>query len=324
MNRRTWLYHFIWIFALWFVDFGTKLWALENIRSLGFWGPFGLVLHQNPGAMLGAFSDLPPVLRVVSLSTGGAFLVLIYMAIQHLLPNNIKSLRYGMTILLGGILGNVTDRIIRGSVVDFLVIGSIEGSSPAFNIADVVQWVGYVMIVYALIRYGHEFWPEKDDRKKIWINPNFQLKYVMILLVIGSGFTLISGVFFFTYLKVVIDELVIGSAPAVEKKYLVPFLITFAVITVGFMLGLLIVGRMLSHRVAGPLYAFEKFLEDILSGKDRKLKLRQGDEFFHLEELADQIREHFKAERSLSDSDSSASDVPQLPLGQPKNPGQDS
>ena len=131
------------------------------------------------------------------------------------------------------------------------------------------------------------------------------MKYVMTLLVIGGGFTLISGVFFFTYLKVVIDELVIGSAPIIEKKYLLPFLITFAVITVGFLLGLIIVGRMLSHRVAGPLHAFEKFLEDLLKGKDRKLKLRQGDEFQHLEELADDLRVQFKAEKPLSDSDSS-------------------
>lgn len=252
------------------------------------------------------FSDLPPVLRVVSLSTGGAFLVLIYMAIQHLLPNNIKSLRFGMTVLLGGILGNVTDRIIRGSVIDFLILGNFQHHTPAFNIADMVQWVGYGMIVYALIRHGHEFWPEDDSRKKIWVNPKFQLKYVITLLVIGAGFTLISGVFFFTYLKIVIDELVIGSAPVIEKKYLIPFLITFAVITVGFLMGLLIVGRMLSHRVAGPLYAFEKFLEDLLSGKDRELKLRQGDEFMHLEELANDLRVHFKAEKKLSDSDSTS------------------
>ena len=306
MDRKQWSLHFLLIFTLWGVDFATKLWALFNIRSLDFWGPFGIVLHQNPGAMLGMFSDLPPVLRVVSLSTGGAFLVLIYMAIQHLLPNNIKSLRFGMTVLLGGIIGNVTDRIIRGSVVDFMIIGNMELHTPAFNVADVVQWVGYGMIVYALIRYGHEFWPEDDTRKRIWVNPKFQLKYVLTLLVIGFGFTLISGVFFFTYLKVVIDELVIGSAPVIERKYLLPFLITFAVITIGFLLGLLIVGRMLSHRVAGPIYAFEKFLEDLLKGKNRKLKLRAGDEFQHLEELADELQEHFKAEKPLSDSDSTS------------------
>jgi signal peptidase II len=54
------------------------------------------------------------------------------------------------------------------------------------------------------------------------------------------------------------------------------------------------VGKVISHRIAGPLYAFEKFLDDILVGKDRSLKLRSGDDFKHLEELAEKIREEIK------------------------------
>ena len=57
-------------------------------------------LHHNPGAMLGLFSDLPPVLRIVSLSTGGAFLVVIYALIQYLLPIKSLILRSGMSVLL--------------------------------------------------------------------------------------------------------------------------------------------------------------------------------------------------------------------------------
>lgn len=298
MSRKDWAINLSIVFAVWFADFITKLIAMNTIRTLEFWGPFGLVLHKNPGAMLGVFSELPPVLRVVSLSTGGAFLVAIYLAIQYLLPTKIASLRYGMSILLGGILGNVFDRIFRGSVVDFLLIGTVNSSTPAFNVADALQWVGYGMIVYALIRYGNKFWPEENARKKIWINPLFQFRYVGILVVIGGGFTLISGVFFYTYLKIVIDELVIGSAPFYERRFLLPFIITFSVITTAFILMLIIVGRILSHRVAGPIYAFEKFLEDLLAGKDRGMKLRAGDEFVHLEELSETLRKHFKKNES--------------------------
>jgi signal peptidase II len=270
---------------------------MEHIRGLQFYGPVGLVLHFNPGAMLGAFSGLPPVLRVVSLSTGGAFLFFIYLAIQHLIAMPAKHLRFGMSILLGGILGNVTDRIVRGSVTDFLLIGSIQRSTPAFNVADAVQWVGYFLIVYSLVKDGNVFWPENNYRKKLWVNPSFQLKYILILLSMGVGFVAISGVFFYTYLKVTIDALVIGSPIEVENRFLIPFYITFVVIAFGFLLMLFIIGRILSHRTAGPLYAFEKFLEDLLSGKDRDLKLRAGDEFQHLEELSQKLRQHFLLRR---------------------------
>lgn len=250
--------------------------------------------------MLGTFSNLPKVLRIVCLSTGGAFLLFIYLAIQYLIPVQAKMLRVGMSILLGGILGNVTDRINQGAVTDFLLIGSLERSTPAFNFADSIQWVGYILIVISLIRDGSLFWPEKNFRRSLWVNPGFQIKYISTLLGMGMGFCVISGVFFYTYLKITIDELVLGSPTVVEQRFLIPFFITFAVIALAFSLTLLILGRIVSHRTAGPLYAFEKFLEDLLSGKDRELKLRAGDEFQHLEELSQKLRQNFKLKGHLT------------------------
>ena len=294
MKRKEWATHLLVVLGLVFIDQITKWIADENIRSVHFWGPFGLILHHNPGAMLGTFSDLPPILRIVSLSTGGAFLVFIYMSLQHLISRPTPLLRYGMSILLGGILGNVIDRIFAGAVTDFLLLRALGKTTPAFNIADFVQWIGYGMIVVCLIRDGNIFWPEKDSRKKVWVIPNFQKKYILSAMGLAAGFTLIMGVFFFTYLKITIDSLVIGDAPTVEKKFLVPFFITFTVIALGFWLMVFILSRILSHRVAGPLYAFEKFIEDLLAGKSKPLRLRQGDEFKHLEELANKLRNQFQ------------------------------
>jgi signal peptidase II len=320
MNRREWSIHLGIVFGLLVIDQITKIYAEQYIMGLKFYGPFGLVLHQNPGAMLGAFSDLPPLLRVVSLSTGGAFLLFIYLALQHLIPMAAKILRFGMSILLGGILGNVTDRIFQGTVTDFLLVGTVNQATPAFNVADMVQWVGYFMIVYSLIRDGSQFWPEQNFRKRIWVNPSFQTKYVLLALALGLGFTLIYGVFFFTYLKVTIDSLVIGSAPAIERKFLLPFIITFGIIASAFVLMIFILARILSHRVAGPLYAFEKFLEDILSGKDRDLKLRQGDEFRHLEDMATKLRTHFKNKSGTNLTDEEIAQAAAIVLPSGYNP----
>jgi signal peptidase II len=301
MKKREWLIVILPLIATWIVDRVTKDWAttLTQIKSFG---SLHFVLHHNQGAMLGLFSDLPSVLRIVSLSTGGAFLLCTYALIQYLLPIKSLTLRTGLSILIGGIIGNVTDRIIWGYVVDFIVVGAPSLSSPAFNIADALQWVGYGLIVYAIIREGELIWPENNIRKQYWVNMAFQLKYCFMLMAVGLSLTLICLVFSYTYLRVTIQEL-IGDNHFLMNKFLVPYVITFVIICVAFCAILFAVGRLISHRIAGPLYAFERYLGEILDGKPSKLKLRTGDEFRHLEELAVKVQERLleiKKERTVN------------------------
>jgi signal peptidase II len=288
MKRIEWFIVLFPLIVCWVLDRVTKLWA-NTLDTAHLHGYLNFVLHHNHGAMLGLFSELPQVLRIVSLSTGGAFLLCIYVIIQYLLPIKSLVLRTGLSILIGGILGNVADRIIWGYVVDFIVLGTPSLSSPAFNVADAVQWVGYAMIVSAIIKEGEILWPENNTRRKYWVNPSFQLKYCFVLLGVGIGLTVISLVFSYTYLRVSISELV-GGNQFLINKFISPFVITFLIISVGFCGILFTVGKIISHRIAGPLYAFERFLDDTLAGRPAHLKLRAGDQFKHLEELADQIK----------------------------------
>lgn len=295
MKKRDWFWVLLGLPLTWGGDQLTKWIATKYIYGVKFFGPVGFVLHRNPGAMLGTFADLPPVLRIVSLSTGGAFLIFIYGILQHLLPAKLMRLRIGMTLLLGGILGNVTDRVINGSVTDFIVFGTPNFATPAFNFADAIQWVGYILIVLALSENGALFWPNKNDRKQMWINPSFQLKYCAILVATGLAFAMITGVFAYTFLKMTISDLVAGPSMLTQKRFLLPFLQIYFIISVAFVVASFLLGKVLSHRTAGPIYAFEKYMNDLLEGKPRKkLKLRAGDEFKHLEELASRLNEHLK------------------------------
>jgi signal peptidase II len=290
MKKREWLIVFVPLILVWSVDFFSKQWAngLQGVHSFGL---LHFILHYNPGAMLGLFADLPPVLRIVSLSTGGAFLVCTYAILQYLLPVKSLTLRMGLSILLGGILGNVTDRIFFGHVIDFIVIGVPSFASPAFNLADALQWLGYGLIVFAIVREGKHLWPENNLRKMVWINPKFQLKYCFLLLSLGFGVGLISWVFSYTYLRVTMVELV-GNNKLVLDKFLIPYAVTFGLITVGFCAGLFVIGKIISHKIAGPLYAFEKFINDTMDGKNRPFRLRSKDEFKHLEDLALRIQKY--------------------------------
>ncbi len=298
MRRIDWFIVLVPLFLTWGADRMTKTWA-QTLTTARFFGPVGFVLHLNSGAMLGLFSSTPPVIRVVSLATGGAFLLFAFIVIQYLLPIKSLMLRAGMSVLLGGILGNVTDRILYGHVIDFIFVGSTNSFSPAFNVADALQWVGYIMIATALIREGEVLWPPENARKRMWINPRFQLRYCFILLTIGLSFAAIAGVYSYTFLRVTIIDFG-GSHPQVLANYLTPFILSFLAVTLAFAAMLVLLGRVLSARIAGPLYAFELFLNDLISGKPRQLRLRSGDEFKQLEILAARISEELVKARGIA------------------------
>lgn len=289
MKKNEWIIIGISLILTLFIDQLTKRWMLA-INAPIHLGVMHFILHYNEGAMLGLFSELPAVLRIVTLSTGGAFLVCTYAIIQYLLPVKSLTLRIGLSILLGGILGNVTDRILWGHVVDFIIFSFGSWASPAFNMADALQWVGYGFIVYALFKEGDLLWPTNDIRKQYWVNKAFQLKYCFVLMGIGLGLALISGVFAYTYLRVAIIELV-GTNAYLINKFLRPFVITYCIISVAFCAILFTVGKLISHRIAGPIYAFEKYLLELMSEKDRSFKLREKDEFKNLERIGQEIKD---------------------------------
>lgn len=293
MKKREWLLVILPLLATWTLDRITKLWAttLVQVKPAGL---FTFTLVHNQGAMLGLFSELPALLRIVSLSTTGAFLLCTYALIQYLLPVKSLTLRAGLSFLIGGIMGNVTDRIVWGYVVDFIVVGYGTVHSPVFNVADALQWVGYALIVYAIIKEGDVLWPEHNIRTRYWVNMSFQVKYCLMLMGVGLSLAIICLVFSYTYLRVTIHELV-GNNSFLLDKFLIPYVITFIVISIAFCAILFSVGRVISHRIAGPLYAFERFLNDVLDDKPATLKLRAGDEFRHLEDLSREVQRRLNA-----------------------------
>ena len=121
MQRKDWiLITSILLFCI-ALDQFTKVWATNlGVQEAG--GFFRFVLIHNHGAMLGLFSNLPAVLRIVTLSTSGIFILCIYSLLQYIIPGRVFSLRISLTILVGGILGNVLDRIFYGYVIDFMAI----------------------------------------------------------------------------------------------------------------------------------------------------------------------------------------------------------
>ncbi len=63
-----------------------------------------------------------------------------------------KMLCWALSLILGGALGNVLDRILYGAVVDFIDLHYANWHWPAFNIADSAICIGAALIIWGELR----------------------------------------------------------------------------------------------------------------------------------------------------------------------------
>jgi signal peptidase II len=134
--------------TIWLFDFATKTWALTSLSSSEprkIIGSFlQLTLVHNPGA---AFSFATGFTLVFSLLALAVVVAVVYYAPK--ITSGGWQLCIGL--LLGGVLGNLTDRIFRepsflnGHVIDWIQIPSW----PVFNLADsaicVAAFIAFVL-----------------------------------------------------------------------------------------------------------------------------------------------------------------------------------
>jgi len=116
-----------------------------------------LVFVLNPGLAFG-IRLLPPVV-LTGIALLAALGLGVYLYLHPLLP-----LRQGMplTLIMGGALGNMIDRLAIGQVVDFLSVDMpdfIMIRWPAFNVADSAVSVGVVFLVI-LSLFSRQRWGE--------------------------------------------------------------------------------------------------------------------------------------------------------------------
>lgn len=131
---------FLLAFLILALDQLSKLWVLNHIPPGTYFFPkpipviknfFYLVHVYNTGSAWGSFSDFTLLLAIFSIIV----LFLIYFFRNKL---ELKTLYMQIIggLFIGGLLGNLMDRIFRGHVIDFIDIHLPGYRWPAFNIAD--------------------------------------------------------------------------------------------------------------------------------------------------------------------------------------------
>lgn len=102
---------------------------------------FNLTFHKNLGAAFGIFQG--NVLFLISIS----LLILIYL-IKEMRKNVFNTLVfYSFIILIGGLIGNLIDRIFLGYVRDFLEFKIFSYNAPIFNVSDICITLGVIFLI---------------------------------------------------------------------------------------------------------------------------------------------------------------------------------
>ncbi len=128
----------------------SKVWAEEFLRDNGPVVLIDRVLEfryaQNTGIAFGLFQGLGVVFIVLTVLLSVILVLLIYKlpSGKHYLPLNII-----FTLILGGALGNLWDRVFQSYVTDFIYIRLIN--FPIFNVADICVSLGIVALLFYLL-----------------------------------------------------------------------------------------------------------------------------------------------------------------------------
>lgn len=108
---------------------------------------FYISFVKNIGAAFNILSGS----RIILLLFGILVTILIYIIfIKGKELNTISKVIYGL--LIGGIIGNMLDRIFRGYVVDYLDFYIFKYNYPVFNLADILIVCSIFMIIIWILR----------------------------------------------------------------------------------------------------------------------------------------------------------------------------
>ncbi|WP_420843485.1 signal peptidase II [Lonsdalea britannica] len=131
------------------VDLGSKQWVMTHFQlgeSLPLIPFFNLTYAHNPGAAFSFLADKDGWQRwffaVIALAITAALLVMMYRSSASQKLNNMA---YAM--IIGGAVGNLTDRLVHGYVIDFVDFYINGWHYPIFNIADAGICIGALLIV---------------------------------------------------------------------------------------------------------------------------------------------------------------------------------
>lgn len=137
------------------LDRVTKLAVARNISlhdSIQIIPDFFRLTHvENRGAAFGLFADSPSEWKITMLVLFSIVALVIVTALLWRNSHSLNTTGIGLSLILGGAIGNLWDRLLSGRVVDFLLFYIGQYQWPAFNVADSAIVVGAGLLVIEIL-----------------------------------------------------------------------------------------------------------------------------------------------------------------------------
>ncbi|RKD20898.1 signal peptidase II [Caminicella sporogenes DSM 14501] len=142
--------YFLLIIMIVVLDQFTKYLAVTYLKSIDTYplikNIFHLTYRENTGA---AFSILRNKQIFLILMTAVVVLALIVYLVKVINKENLFLLKFSLSFIIGGAIGNLVDRVRLNYVVDFFDFTLIN--YPVFNVADIFIVTGSILLAYAVI-----------------------------------------------------------------------------------------------------------------------------------------------------------------------------
>lgn len=151
-------------------DIGTKGWAEVALNRRGFEpieivdGYLSIILAYNRGGAWGLMQNASEFVRKPFFVGVSAMAILFIVSLYSKLQRSQRALTWGLPLVLGGALGNLSDRITRSQVIDFIDYRSdwvlkanafvqkyvkswsVTDHWPTFNVADIAICIGVALM----------------------------------------------------------------------------------------------------------------------------------------------------------------------------------
>jgi len=149
------VYHFLIAFIVLLLDRLTKRLVAKDISlhdSVTVIKRVFYITHvENRGAAFVIFNDSPSQWKIGLLVLFSIIALVIVSALLWKSSHTLTASAIGLSLILGGALGNLWDRLLNGRVVDFLLVYIGSYQWPAFNVADSAIVVGAGLLVFEIL-----------------------------------------------------------------------------------------------------------------------------------------------------------------------------
>jgi len=171
MNARSilWKVAYLGVTAgVFMIDQTTKAWAAKTLRFGGDRSVIGGFLNfaytHNTGVAFSMLDDHGNTGRW-GLSAVAMFAAVLVLYFFWRTPRTDDRILGALALLLAGIVGNVTDRLRLGFVIDFIDVQFGSWHYPTFNVADMAIVVGAILLMLDMIMTGRRKNKEESSLK---------------------------------------------------------------------------------------------------------------------------------------------------------------